>query len=169
MKPILVAAALLSTLCGAGSAARAGEDDRSLSLSLGYATYSVPDYSPPGLALGVEYERGFSEVMAFRVAAGGAGYYEGDPSFSGHLVVGLTYLFDVLKYVPYINGGVGGMVIAGPAVDTKVTPFVELGVGLEILHSRSFSYGALVRFESLLQETHFFSAAARVTWHWGFF
>ena len=150
MKPTLAAAVLLATLA-VGPRAHAGPDDRSLSLSLGYATYAVKEHTPHGLALAVEYERGFSEAMAVRVAATGGGYYDGDPSGSGHLVVGFTYLFDVLKYVPYINGGVGGMVIAGSGMDTEVAPFVEVGVGLEILHSRSFSYGAMVRFESLLQ------------------
>jgi hypothetical protein len=168
MKPSLVAAALVAALASGGRA-HAGEDDRSLSLSVGYATIAVPDLSPHGLALAVEYERGFSEAMAFRVAATAGGYYEDDPVGSAHLVVGLTYLFDVLKYVPYVQGGVGGVVVAGPAVDTTLAPFVEVGVGLEILHSRSFSYGAAVRFESLLEETSFFSAAARVTWRWGFF
>ena len=167
---IAVATAVMAGLLAGSGPASAGEDDRSLSLSLSYATFAIPDYSPHGTVVGVDYERGLSEALAVRISGGGGAYYaDSSPSFTGHMVVGMTYLFDVLKYVPYINGGVGGIVIAGSDIDTQVAPLVEVGLGLEFLHSRSFSYGAILRFESQLKETHFFTGGLRITWRWGFF
>lgn len=152
------------------SPAGAGEDDRALSLSLSYGSFSVPDHNPRGSVLGLDYELGFSEVLSFRASGGGGVYLEdGDRSYSGHLVVGITYLMDVLKYVPYVNLGVGGIVLGGGGMDANVNALLEMGVGLDVLHSRTFSYGAVIRFESYIQETAFFTAGLRMTWRWGFF
>ncbi len=161
---------MLATLLVGAQPALASDDESALSVSLGYATYVVSEYRPDGLALAVEYERGFSDAFAWRIAGGGGGYY-GDSglSYSGHLVGGLTYLFDVLKYVPYAQVGLGGIVIAGGDQDVKISPLVELGAGLDILHSRTFSYGIRLAFESFLLETSFFTAGVRATWRWGFF
>ena len=86
-----------------GVAAEAGEDDRSLSLSLGYARFKVPEHDPDGGALALDYERGLSEALALRASAGGGLYHDaGDPAYSAHAVAGITYALDVLKYVPYL-------------------------------------------------------------------
>jgi len=160
----------LALLLAQPSPARAGEDDRALSVSLSYGSYALPDHTPEGSVLGLDYERGFSEVRSFRASTGGGIYFEdGSRSYSGHLVVGITYLMDVLKYVPYVNLGVGGIVIGGDDMDVDVSALLEMGVGLDVLHSRTFSYGAVVRFESYIQETSFFTAGLRMTWRWGFF
>lgn len=151
------------------SPARAEDGESALSVSLGYGTYSIPDHTPHGGALGLAYERGFSDALAWRLGAGGGAYRGGGQlSYSGHAVAGLTYRFDVLKYVPYAQLGVGGVVISGPEV-SQVSPLVELGVGLDVLASRSFSYGVQVKFESFVQETSLFTAGLRLSWRWGFF
>lgn len=171
MKSWLCAVAVVAL---SGGVAHAGEDDRSLSVFAGYGTYTIPDHSPDGGVLGLDYERGFSDSMSLR-ASGGVGMYpfdDGDlsASYSGHATLGLTYLFDVLKYVPYANLGAGAIVLTGgPVEDTTVKALLELGLGLDILHSRSFSYGIQVRLESFIQETSFFTAGVRATWRWGFF
>jgi hypothetical protein len=153
----------------------AADGEHALSATLGYATYTVVGDNPHGAALGVDYERGFSDALSWRISGGGGFYYRDGVSFSGQLTAGLTYLFDVLKYVPYVNAGIGGIVIvdidgdpAGdPAVD--IHPLAEIGVGLDILRDRTSSVGVYVRFETLLQETSFFTAGVRSTWRWGFF
>jgi hypothetical protein len=157
-------------LVSAAAPAAASDGESALSVSLGYGTYSIPDTNPHGGVLGVEYERGFSDALSWRVSAGGGGYaLNGQLSYSGHLIAGITYLFDVLKYVPYANLGVGGIVIGGGDVDTQVNGLIELGAGLDVLHSRSFSYGVQLRFESFVSQTSFFTAGVRATWRWGFF
>ena len=152
---------------------QAADGERALSLGLGYATYTQPGYNPHGAVLGMDFERGFSDALSWRVSGGAGAYYRNGLSFSGHLTIGLTYLFDVLKYVPYANVGVGGIVIGGDAgggeSDIDVSPLAEIGVGLDILRSRTASYGVYIRFETLLQETSFLTAGVRSTWRWGFF
>jgi hypothetical protein len=160
---------LAVALVSAAGPAAASDDESALSVSLAYGTYAIPDYNPHGMVLGAEYERGFSDALAWRVSGGAGGYtLDGQRSYSGHLTVGLTYLFDVLKYVPYANLGVGGIVLGG-GMNTQVKGLIEIGAGLDVLHSRSFSYGVQLRFESFANQTAFFTAGLRATWHWGFF
>lgn len=165
----MAAFAVLVALAAAPAPVLAADGESALSLSLGYATYIQPEYNPHGGALGMAYERGFSDALSWRISGGAGAYYRDDLTYSGHLTAGLTYLFDVLKYVPYVNAGLGGIVIAGGDRGVDVKPLIELGAGLDILRSRTSSYGVYVRFETLLQETSFFTAGARVTWRWGFF
>lgn len=161
--------AAVLTLWAALSSAQAADGENTLSLSLGYATYALADRAPSGGVLGLDFERGFSDALAWRVS-GGVGTYLGDlRTHSGHLTLGLTYLFDVLKYVPYANVGVGAIAIGGGELDTDLSALLELGVGLDVLHSRSFSYGIQMRFESFLEQTAFFTVGARASWRWGFF
>ncbi|HTM19191.1 MAG TPA: hypothetical protein VL172_01745 [Kofleriaceae bacterium] len=164
------ACALLAVTLSAGPAA-AGEDDRSISASLGYATFSVPDHTPHGGSLDVAYERGFADALSFRAEVGGGAYPigTGSPGYSLQAAVGLTYLFDVVRYVPYIHAGVGGILLTAPDLDPDLSPLVELGIGLDILHSRTWSYGAAARFESFVNDTAFFTAGVRLSYRWGFF
>jgi hypothetical protein len=152
------------------SPALASDGEHALSVSMGYGTYLVPDYSPDGAILGLSYRRGFSDAFCFRVSGGGGLYYGADQlTYSGHMTVGVTYLLDVLKYVPYVEVGAGAIVIAGGDAGRDLSPLVQVGVGLDILRSRTFSYGIKLEFESLLQETSFFHAGVRATWRWGYF
>ena len=157
-------------LLSAVAPAHASEGDSALSISLGYGTYAIPDHRPDGGVLGVEYERGISDALSLRLAGAGGLYVgDGQTSYSGQLVAGMTYLFDVIKYVPYASAGVGGIVIAGGEDGSRLSALVELSVGLEVLHSRRFSYGVQLRAETFIQETSSFAAGVRATYHWGFF
>jgi hypothetical protein len=153
----------------ASGPATADEGESQLSLALGYATFSVPDYRPDGGAIGLQYERGITPILSLHTQLSGGVYYQDDIAYSGQATVGLTYLFDVLKYIPYATVGVGAMVIAGNSVETDVSPIAALSLGLEILHSRTFSYGPQARFETFFDQPKFFSAGLRLTWRWGFF
>jgi hypothetical protein len=166
-----LAAAVACLVAAAPGQAAADEGENALSVSLNYATYAVPDHNPPGAMLGFDYERGFTDTVWLRVSGGGSVFYSGEDgaSYAGHAVIGLTYAFDVLRYVPYANLGVGAIVIGGGPTETDVSALLELGFGLDILHSRSFSYGVQVRFESFIEETAFFTAGLRATYRWGFF
>lgn len=172
---ILPLAAVMLLAAAASSPARASEGDKALSVYLGYGTYAVAsdeaeDPSAHGAVVGVDFERGVSDSLSLRISGGGGGYYgDDDASYSGQLTVGITYLLDVVKYVPYVNLGLGGIVIGGGEMDTEIAALLELGGGLDILHSRTFSYGVQIRFESFLEQTAFFTAGVRATWRWGFF
>ncbi len=142
-----------------------------LSLSLGYAGYTLSDQeeSASGAAVGVEYERGVTDAVWLRGQAGIGVYPLGDWSYSGDASVGFTYALDVIRYVPYVKGGLGALAVTGAEVDTALYPLVEAGAGLDILHSRSLSYGAFARLEAFFEGTAFFTAGARVSYRWGFF
>lgn len=170
MKRLIVITTTAICLMHTQTISFASEGDSALSISLGYGTYSIPDYRPDGGIIGLEYERGFSEALSFRVSGGG-GLYHGDDqtTYSGHLVAGMTYLFDVIKYVPYASAGIGGIVIAGGEDGSRLSALVELSVGLDILHSRRLSYGVQLRAETFIQETSSFAAGVRATYRWGFF
>lgn len=167
----LVALAAMVLLCAA-SPARAAEDEEALSVSLSYATFDTgvdEAPAPDGAVLGVDYERGLSDAISFRVSGGGGLYCDACLAWSGHATLGFTYLFDVIRYVPYANVGVGGIAVGGDELDTRVRPLIEVGGGLDILQTRAWSWGVLARFEYFPGETAFFTAGARITWRWGFF
>ncbi len=122
-----------------------------------------------GGTLQLEYEHGVTDSLWIRGAIGGGAYGTGGLGYSGSGVLGVTYAIDVLKYVPYINVGVGAIHLRGGSLDTDTKAFIELGIGLDILRSRSFSYGFVARFDSFASEIAFFTVGARATWRWGYF
>jgi hypothetical protein len=164
-------AALAAVVVGAAvaPAALASEDDRAFSLFAGYGRFTVPDRVADGGVLGVDYERGLTDAVSLRASAGGGLYASDGLAYSGQAVLGITYLFDVLRYVPYANLGVGAIVMSGDTIDTTVEPLVELGLGLDILQSRETSWGVQVRYETLTNEPSYLTAGLRLTWRWGFF
>ena len=169
MKVIRTAAVLL-TLCAAQAPVAASDGETAVSVFAGYARFSVPDYDLDGGGLGVDYERGFSEILSWRVSAGGSVHSAEDGmAYSAHATAGITYLFDVLKWVPYANLGVGAITITGDGIDREVHPLIELGFGIDRLASRTFSYGVQVRVESFITNTAFVTGGVRLTWRWGFF
>ena len=108
--------------------------------------------------------------MWLRVAAAGA-VYGGDEgaSYGGLGSLGITYVVDVLRYVPYLHAGLGGALLGGGVLDTQVHPVAELGAGVDFLARRGLSYGMWVRLGSFLDDSAFVGGGARVTWRWGFF
>ena len=167
----VASAALVAAVVLSSGAAQASEGERTLSVSAGYATFRGDDRTPHGGAVGVGYEYGLSDALWLR-GSGTAGGYADDGSFawSSHATVGVTYVFDVLKYVPYANLGAGVLLTDSGADDAPIAvdPIVELGVGLDVLASRERSYGGYVRV-STLSNTTLFTAGFRLSWRSGFF
>jgi hypothetical protein len=158
----LVVIALIAPL-GTTAIAAADPGTRALSISVGYARFSIPDHSPEGTSLGLDYEIAIADVLSLRASVGGGVYFGDGRSFSGQTVVGVTYQLDVLRYVPYATVGAGGIAIGGDGIETQLYPLVELGGGLDIRTSGSFAFGVLGRFESLIQETSFLTLGARMS------
>ena len=164
--------ALAALLLCAGGVARASEGERALSVNAGYATYSSgDDRNPHGGAVGVGYEYSLSDALWLRGAATGGAYVDdGSSAWSSHATFGVTYVFDVLRYVPYANIG-AGVLLTDSGADSApiaVDPIVEIGVGLDVLSRRERSYGGFLRV-SALSDTTLFWAGARVSWRSGFF
>lgn len=162
------------------------ENERALSVNLGWATFSVPgkatgNMTPPtvspdvGGALGVSYEHAIGTDIALRgelaggVFYGGASKKQSDTSFAGLGDVGVTFRFDVLKYVPYAFGGVGGVVSGGGPIDKGADFVLCVGGGLDILESRSRSWGLEGRLASFGGDITLFTVGLRGTIRWGYF
>ncbi|HEU5059998.1 MAG TPA: hypothetical protein VFU21_25880 [Kofleriaceae bacterium] len=166
-RPLLAALALVAA---AAAPARADEGESALSVSLGYASFAIPEHEPPGGAVGLEYERGLSDVFWLRAAAAGGVYGSGGgPSYGAHGSLGLTYVVDVLKYVPYLHAGLGGVGLFGGELDSELHPVAELGAGLDILARRDLSWGPWLRLASFLDDSQFVSGGVRLSWRWGYF
>ena len=170
MRPLSGIAAAAVALALVAPEAAASEGERAFSVSLNYGHFELDeDIAPDGGVIGFDFERGLSDAISLRASAGGGVYYEDGMAYSGHAVLGFTYLFDVLKYVPYANLGVGAIVVNGSGFDTTVEPLIEIGFGLDILQDREFSWGFQARYETYTNKTRFFTVGMRATWRWGFF
>ena len=163
---ILVSALLISR------PAHADENESVFSLNAAGAGFSIPDHSALGGVLGVDYEYGLTDLIWLRASGGGGAFYDSTaeaPAYAGYGEVGITYVLDVLRFVPHVDLGLGGIVMHGEDIEDPVQPLVSLGAGVDFLTSRSRSFGAFVRFESYLSRSAFFQLGVRASWRWGFF
>jgi hypothetical protein len=162
------------------------EGDRALSLGLGWATFSTPGkkvgtMEPPaitpdwGLGASAIYEHGLSTDISLRgeVAAelfhGGNSKKEGEWSYGGLADAGVVFRFDVLKYVPYAFGGIGGALSGGGPLDRGTELVLVVGGGLDVLVDRTRSWGFEGRLASFGGDITTFSFGLRGTVRWGYF
>ena len=175
MRRALVIGILL--VIGGPRAAHAGDGENALSAGVGYGTFwtDVEDEdetaSPTaGGVVTATFERGFTDYASWRVRAVGGLYAGGGTSMTGLATAGLSYRFDVLKYVPYVAVGVGALVRGGGPFDgTDVEPALEIGGGVDWLRSRSRSIGLDVAVTGFAFDTTTLIATLRTTWRWGYF
>jgi hypothetical protein len=162
------------------------EGDRAVSLGMGWATFTTPgkkvgSMEPPaitpdwGLGTSAIYEHGVSTDISLRgeVAAdlfnGGNSKKQREWSYSGLADAGVTFRFDVLKYVPYAFGGVGGVMSGGGPIDRGAEFVLVVGGGLDVLASRTRSWGVEGRLASFGGDITLFSLGLRGTVRWGYF
>lgn len=157
-------AAALATAAAIGPAAHADPGEQAIALSLGYGTFSIPEHSPNGTTLGIDYERAIWDVLWLRASAAGGVYFDDGRSYSGHATAGATYHLDILRFVPYASAGAGAILIGGGGIETDLYPLIELGGGLDFQHTARLSYGVQVRFETLLERTSLVTAGFRMSW-----
>lgn len=166
----------LATLVLGGE--RPAQADRAISVGAGWATYStlgeppMPMKAPPTLSaeagghLELSYEHGISQEVSLRAEVAGA-LFGDDWSYLALGDVGVVYRFDVVKYVPYGFAGVGGLVSGGGPIDSDL--IVVLGGGLDVLSSRTRSWGVEGRLASFAGDTTVFTLGVRGSVRWGFF
>ncbi|MFN0251350.1 MAG: hypothetical protein ACKV2T_31030 [Kofleriaceae bacterium] len=162
------------------------EGERALSLGLGWATFSVPgepvdNMEPPqispdiGGAAAITYEHSISTDLSLRVEAAFGAFYGGGTeeqskgTYAGLADAGAVFRFDILKYVPYLFGGLGAVATTGGPIDGGVDFVVAIGGGLDILLSRERSYGFEARLASFGGDTTVFTFGVRGTLRWGYF
>ncbi|MEZ4402069.1 MAG: hypothetical protein R3B06_18730 [Kofleriaceae bacterium] len=157
-------------------AAHAGEGERALSVGLGLATYATPDaemketLTPTGGATaGVTFERALGDEVSVRADLGLAAYVGGGTVGVGLATVGLVYRIDILKYVPYVEVGVGALGRTGGPFATGVEPALRIGGGVDILRGRARSVGVTAAMTGYATSTTTFQVGLRSTWRWGYF
>jgi hypothetical protein len=182
MRPALLALAVLAIAVPRAHA----ENERALSLGLGWATFSAPgqasgNMAPPsvspdiGGALAVTYERAIGSDVALRGELAAGVFYGGNTddesatSFAALGDAGITYRFDVLKYVPYAFAGVGAVGTTGGPIERDVDFVLAIGGGLDVLTSRARSWGIEGRLASFGGDVTVFTLGVRVTRRWGYF
>jgi hypothetical protein len=181
-------ALVLLPVIGLAAPAHADGDDRALSLGLSGTTFSEPgkptrNQQPTtitpdgGLALSLSYEHAFSTDFSLRGELAGGGFYGGQNinpkntaslSWFGLGDVGITFRFDVLKWVPYAFGGLGVMASTGGALDAGFQPVLVVGGGLDVLESRSWSWAVEARVVGFASDTTVFTIGLRGTRRWGY-
>jgi hypothetical protein len=168
-----LAAAILGV---APAAARAGDGENAVSAGLGWATYATPGEEEDqtltptaGAALTLSYERGFGDYVSWRVHGAGALYGGGGLAGTFLVTAGLSYRVDVLRYVPYVVVGVGGLVRAGGPFENGIEPALELAAGVDWLRGRDRSWGLTGALTGFASDTTTLTVGVRSTWRWGYF
>lgn len=176
---VLVIVALL------GSTAHA-DGDRAVSASVGWATFSTPgkpmrNQAPPTLSpdvggvVAVSYERSVSSDISLRAELAGGMFYGGGQamqtktSYAALGDAGVVFRFDVLKFVPYAFGGLGGVTAGGGPIDRGTDFVLVVGGGLDWLQSRERSLGIEARVASFGGDVTVVTFGVRGTVRWGFF
>jgi hypothetical protein len=166
--PATVSALLAALLADRPAAADEGES--ALSVGAVFSTFTIDEYDGPGGGLSFDYERGLSDAFWLRLSATAAVHDGGDGAiYTPQATIGLTYVIDVLKYVPYLHAGLGVVQLVGSELDAEYHPLAEIGIGLDLLVSRERSYGFFARAGTYLEDSAFITAGVRMTWRWGFF
>jgi hypothetical protein len=161
------------------------EDERALSASIGWATFSAPGKAngsgtPPEVApdvggsLSIIYEYAIGTDVALRGELAGAVFSGGNTtkqsamSYAGVGDVGVVFRFDVLRYVQYGFGGVGGLLTAGGPLGTTGEVALVVGGGLDVLVSRSWSFGVEGRLAGFGGTVNVLTLGLRGTIRWGY-
>jgi hypothetical protein len=162
------------------------EGERAFSVGLGWATFSTPgekmgNMEPPqvtpdvGGALALTYEHAVGSDFSLRGEFAGGLFYGGqaeDQSGTSYAFLGdagITFRFDVLKYVPYAFGGVGAVQTTGGPILSGTNFVIAVGGGLDMLVSRKRSYGIEGRLASFGGDVTIFTLGLRGTARWGYF
>lgn len=173
-----------TAIAGAGAAARA-DGETAVSASVGWATFSgtgkrVGKQAPPTLspdlggALSFAYERAISGDFSLRGELAGGVFYGGGRATDAKTSLaalgdaGVTFRFDVLKYVPYAFAGLGGVTAGGGPLDRSTEFVLVIGGGLDWLQSRERSYGFEARLASFGGDMTILTVGLRGTVRWGF-
>ncbi len=165
----------LALTVAAGEAV-AGDGENAVSASAGFATYATPNEMEDatlrptgGGALAATFERGFGDYAAWRVHGAGGVYGGGGVATIGLVTVGLSYRVDVLRYVPYVAVGIGGIVRSGGPFETGLEPVLELAAGVDWLRGRDRSWGLAGSLTGFASDTTTLTIGLRSTWRWGYF
>jgi len=142
----------LLVLCAApGPAQAAGEGEKQIAGTLGFALAGGDDHSRPGMQAGVEAMMGFSDAWAGRAAVSGSWQPDSAKGTLRHVTavsLGAIYSLDIVRWVPFVDLGFSlADLRGGGSSSQRLGP--QVGLGAEYLLSRRWSLAALARFDFL--------------------
>jgi hypothetical protein len=178
-------AALVLAVATASPAAWAVERENAIGIDPTASMLKVSDKSSPdiGGGVGLHYTYGITDAFNL-VADGGWSLVALDeklwdpttphtrPTNVSNVDVGLAYVLDVLRWVPYGAAEIGGYALQGGTIDgLKILPGAALAVGLDYRFNRSWSAGVELREHFLFTEMStyptFTQALLRFEYVWG--
>lgn len=180
-----VAIAMLSALLALAAPAGAVERENAIGADAGGAMLVVANKSAPdlGASVGFHYTYGLSDAFNLVADAGWSlvALNEGltdpttprtRPTNVTNADVGLAYVLDVLRWVPWGALEIGGYALDGGTLDgVKGEIGVAIAVGLDYRLDRSWSVGASGRehllFTDMSTYPSFMQLVARVEYVWG--
>jgi len=163
--------------------ALAVEREQQLGADLGGAMLVVSGKSTPdvGGVAGVHFAYGLSDAFNLMAEAewslvalhetGGASTLRTRPTWAANADVGVGYVFDVLRWVPYAGVLVGGYDLSGGTIaGTRLLLGAVIALGCDYRLDRALSVGVALR-QHMLSDTStypsFTQAFARVEYSWG--
>jgi hypothetical protein len=163
--------------------AGAVEQEHHLGVDLGVGMLTISDQSTPdiGAGVGLHYTYGLtdqfnliSEVQYSRVAFNAISQADPPthPANVGNADVGVAYVLDVMRWVPYFGGLAGAYVLDGGTIPGNlVLPGAELAVGMGYLLTPVWSLGIEASehflFTDMSLYTSFTNVVVRVEFIWG--
>lgn len=171
----LVAVAATTVLTSARSAG-AVERENQLGLELGGSMLVVHNNKntvAAGPSAGLHYTYGLSDAFNLVADADSAVLLSGiaKPATLTHADVGLAYVLDVLRWVPWGAAEVGGYGTTGNSVGGTFLPGAALAVGLDYRFDRSWAAGVVLREHLFFTNINLFPSLSegfvRVGYTWG--
>lgn len=194
MRRRVAVAAAVASLAFA-STARAIEHEQQLGADAGGSVLVINNKSAAdvGATLGGHYSYGLSDAFnfmaegAFSLVALGQGAEDPKgshtyPSWVANANVGVSYVFDILSWVPYAGLLVGAYDLSGGSINgMKVLPGAAIALGLDYRWSPTLSFGVAIRehfvsagfFQNALSQTNtstypsFTQVLGRIEYTWG--
>jgi hypothetical protein len=190
MRPIpaltLASTVLVAALCASPREALAIERQHHLGLDPTLALLKVDDKSSmsTGFGIGAHYTYGLSDQFNFMAELNASFMTSGEkldapttprtrPTQVEHALVGLGYVIDVLRWVPYFGLLAGGYRLAGGTLDDQlfiVGGAVQLGLDYQL--SRQWAIGAAAQqhflFSQLSTYPSYTTVMLRLEYMWGY-
>ncbi len=179
MRPAALAA--LAALVLATSGAGAVEHEHQLGVNVGGSILTIADKSSPdvGAGFGIHYGYGITDQINLLVEAQyslvALGVFANDPpthpSAVWNVDAGLTYILDVMRWVPYFGGLAGGYLLSGGTVGNVLLPGAEIVVGLDYLVTPRWAVGFEASEHFLFTDINLYQSFstlfARTEFRWG--
>jgi hypothetical protein len=181
-----LATRLLPAACLLVANSARAEGERALSAGVGWATFSAPgpaDKNMEPTVIGTNaggtlfgcYEHAIGTDFSLRAELAGGLFHGGNTdkqspmSYAAIGDAGAVFRFDILRYVPYAFGGVGGILTTGGVLDGGAQLALAIGGGVDYLVDRGKSFGLEARFASFGGDVSIFTLSFRATTRWGYF